>query len=156
VRGLDAHIVIAAGSPWSKRNDSTADQDIPDNVTVRRFTQYELRQLYAMSQFLAMPLYDVEFQAGVTALLEAMSMEKAVICSLTKGQTDVVVANESGLYVTPGNVPELRQAIEKLLQDHHLSTKMGQAGRQIIDDYMSLTHYKTRLKSYVDQARTLA
>lgn len=156
VRGLDAHIVIAAGSPWSKRSDSTADQDIPDNVTVKRFTQHELRQIYAMSEFLAMPLYDVEFQAGVTALLEAMSMEKAVVCSLTKGQTDVVDSDKSGIYVTPGNVTELRTALEKLLEDRDLSAEMGRNGRKIIDDYMSLTHYKERLKVYVDQARAKA
>ena len=95
-RGLDVQFVIAAGSPWSKRADSTADQDIPDNVLVRRFTQFELRDLYARSAFMAMPLYNVNFQAGVTALLEAMAMGKAVVCSSTPGQTDVVVEGETG------------------------------------------------------------
>ena len=156
VRGLDAHVVVAAGSPWSKRSDTTADQDIPENVTVRRFTQYQLRQIYAMSDFLAMPLYNVEFQAGVTALLEAMSMEKAIVCSLTKGQTDVVIADRSGIYVTPGDVTEMRTAIETLLSDRELSAKMGKAGRKIIDESMSLTHYTERLKAYVDQARQRA
>jgi hypothetical protein len=36
---------------------------------VRKFTQYELRQLYADSCFMVMPLENVKFQAGVTAIL---------------------------------------------------------------------------------------
>ncbi|MEJ2750933.1 MAG: glycosyl transferase family 1, partial [Anaerolineae bacterium] len=58
VRGLDVQVVVAAGSPWSKRPDTTADQEIPDNVLVRRFTQFELRDLYAMSAFVVMPLFN--------------------------------------------------------------------------------------------------
>ena len=34
VRGLDADVVIAAASPWSKRADTSAGLDIPANVTV--------------------------------------------------------------------------------------------------------------------------
>jgi len=47
VRGLDIEVVIAAASPWSKRSDSTAQAELPPNVTVRKFSQFELRQLYA-------------------------------------------------------------------------------------------------------------
>ncbi|MCJ7657726.1 MAG: hypothetical protein MUO67_01105 [Anaerolineales bacterium] len=69
VRGLDLQLVIAAASPWSKQADSTQGQDLPSNVTVKRFTQYELRDLYARSRFMVMPLYDVPFQAGITTIL---------------------------------------------------------------------------------------
>ncbi|MBK7894864.1 MAG: glycosyltransferase family 4 protein [Anaerolineaceae bacterium] len=61
-------------------------------MTVQRFSQFELRDLYAMSDFLVMPFVQRQFQVGVIALLEAMAMGKAVICSSTPGQTDVVVA----------------------------------------------------------------
>src|SRR5262245_62013119 len=80
VEGLDVHVVIAAASPWSKRTEGVA-MTIPSNVTVRKFTQYELRQLYADSCFMVMPLENVKFQAGVTAILECMAMAKAVVCS---------------------------------------------------------------------------
>lgn len=52
VRDLDVEVVIAAASPWSKRSDSTKDVELPKNVTVKKFTQFELRQLYADSLFL--------------------------------------------------------------------------------------------------------
>lgn len=152
VNGLDVHVVIAAASPWSKRSDTTADQEIPDNVTVSKFTQYELRQVYAECDFMVMPLYDVEFQAGVTALLEAMSMEKAIVCTQTKGQTDVVVAGKTGLYVPPTDSAALRQAIQTLLTDPAYARQMGIGGRERIVNEMSLACYVDRLDQFVQQA----
>ena len=150
VEGLDVHVVIAAASPWSKRADTTADQQIPPNVTVQRFSQYELRDLYAMSEFLVMPLYNVSFQAGVTALLEGMAMAKAVICSHTPGQTDVVVEGETGLYVPPGDVPALRDAIQRLLRQPELAAQMGRNGRSRIERELSLACYVARFNVYVN------
>ncbi len=150
VDGLDVQVVIAAASPWSKRPDTTADQQIPENVIVRRFSQFELRNLYDASKFLVMPLFTVNFQAGVTALLEAMAMEKAVICSQTPGQTDVVVEGETGLYVPPEDVDALRSAIVRLLEDTETAVSMGKNGRLRIDNYMSLAHYVVRLNQYVN------
>jgi glycosyltransferase involved in cell wall biosynthesis len=152
VREQDLRVVVAAASPWSKRSDTTAGREIPSNVTVRRFTQHELRDLYAASRFLVMPLYDVSFQAGVTALLEAMAMGKAVICSRTPGQTDVVVEGETGLYVPPGDPGAMREAIQYLLDHPDEAERMGQNGQRRIQDMMSLACYSERLNHHVQQA----
>ncbi len=153
VKELDIHVVVAAGSPWSKRSDSTEGQDIPDNVTVRRFTQYDLRALYAMSRFMVMPLRQNDFQAGITALLEAMAMERAIICSQTRGQTDVIVNGENGLYVTPEDPGSLRAAIKHLLAHPEEAERMGKNGRKRIEEEMSLVRYVERLNGYVNEAR---
>jgi glycosyltransferase involved in cell wall biosynthesis len=151
VRGMDVRLIVAAASPWSKRTDTTAGQDIPPNVTVQRFNQHELRQVYANSRFLVMPLFDVDFQAGVTAILEAMAMERAVICSRTRGQTDVIVEGETGLYVPPGDVAALRAAIQRLLNHPEEAARMGRAGRRVVEDRMSLDCYVARLSQYVKE-----
>jgi glycosyltransferase involved in cell wall biosynthesis len=148
VDGLDVQVVIAAASPWSKRADTTQDQKIPANVTIKKFSQFELRQVYADSAFLVMPLFNVNFQAGVTAILEAMAMERAVICSRTPGQTDVIVENETGLYVPPGDANALRAAIQDLLAQPERAQKMGRAGRTRIENEMSLDRYVEQLKKY--------
>jgi len=149
VRDLDLNLVIAAASPWSKQSDSSQGQKIPRNVFVRRFTQYELRELYARSNFVVMPLYDVPFQAGVTAILEAMSMEKAVIVTRTQGQTDVIMNQQTGLYVQPGDVSNLREAICRLLDQPDQAARMGADGRQVVLEEMSLACYTQRLTEYV-------
>ncbi len=154
VDGLDVQAVIAAASPWAKQPDTTEGQMIPSNVTVQRFNQYDLRQLYADSRFLVMPLYNVDFQAGVTAILEAMAMGRAVICSRTPGQTDVVVDGDTGLYVAPGDAAALRTAIQSLLDDPAEAERMGRAGRALVEREMSLDRYAERLNRHVQTALT--
>jgi len=149
VAGLPTKVVIAAASPWSKRSDSTQGQAIPANVEVRKFTQHELRQLYANSRFLVMPLENVEFQAGITAILEAMAMERAVVCSRTPGQTDAVIEGETGLYVPPDDPAALRAALERMLNHPELAERMGKAGRRIVQQHMSLERYADRLSGFV-------
>jgi glycosyltransferase involved in cell wall biosynthesis len=152
VEDLDLHVVIAAASPWAKSKEGVATRNIPGNVTVRKFTQYDLRQLYADSCFLIMPLKDVNFQAGVTAILEGMSMGKAVICSRVPGQTDVVIEDENGRYVPPGDPTALRTEICRLLSDPEESTRLGTNGRNLIEREMNLDLYAQRLTSYLNDA----
>ena len=149
---VNAQVRIATASPWSKRPDTTQGMDIPPNVTTCRLNQYDLRQLYADSRFMVMPLADVSFQAGVTAILEAMAMERAVICTRTKGQTDVIVDGVQGLYVPPGDVPALRAAIERLLDHPDEAERMGKAGRKLIEEQMNLDLYVERLNAHVQAA----
>ena len=147
-RGMEGSVRIATASPWSKRPDTTQGMDIPPNVTTCRLNQYDLRQLYADSQFMVMPLADVAFQAGVTAILEAMAMGKAVICTRTKGQTDVIVDGVHGLYVPPGDVAALSAAMTRLLDHPDETERMGMAGRKLIEEQMSLNMYVRRLAPY--------
>jgi glycosyltransferase involved in cell wall biosynthesis len=149
VHGLNVRVTIAAASPWSKRADPTRDQEIPANVSVRRFSQAELRQIYIDSRFMVMPLHDVNFQAGVTAILEAMAMGRAVICSRTPGQTDVIVEGETGMYVPPNDPPALRSAIEYLLGHPDEAERMGRAGRRRVEQSMSLESYVQGLNRWV-------
>ena len=152
VEDLDTHVVIAAASPWSKRTDGVGTRTIPSNVTVRKFTQYELRQLYADSRFMVMPLENVKFQAGVTAILECMAMGKAVICSRVPGQTDVVIEDENGRYVAPGDPLALRAEIRRLLDHPQEANSLGTRGRQLIERQMNLDLYCQRLADVLREA----
>lgn len=149
VRDLPVRVVIAAGSPWSKQGDSTRQAEIPSNVTVKKLTQFEVRKLYADAAFMVMPLYNVSFQAGVTVILEALAMERAVICSRTPGQTDVIVDGETGLYVPPEDAAALRTAIQGLLAQSEEAARLGRNGRQLIEGRMNLDRYVERLKVVV-------
>jgi glycosyltransferase involved in cell wall biosynthesis len=152
VQGLDIQVVIAAASPWSKRPNTAANQVISENVTVCSLNWFELRRLYAMSECVVVPLFDVPFQAGVTTILEAMAMEKAVICSRTAGQTDVIVEGETGLYVSPQDSQALREAIVSLLKNPARAKQMGKKGRLQVERAMNLESYAARLREFVNQA----
>jgi glycosyltransferase involved in cell wall biosynthesis len=152
VEDIDVHVVIAAASPWAKRAEGVATPNIPGNVTVRKFTQYELRQLYADSCFMVMPLENVKFQAGVTAILECLAMGKAVICSRVPGQTDVVVEGDNGRYVPPGDPVTLRTEIRRLLADPEEAARLGANGRKLVESEMNLDLYAQSLAGVLDEA----
>jgi glycosyltransferase involved in cell wall biosynthesis len=149
VEGLDVDVVIAAGSRWSKRPDLITGRPLPANVSICTLDFVDLRDLYAEAQFVVMPLFETNFQAGVTTLLEAMSMGKAVVCSSTTGQTDVVTEGETGLYAPPGDAPALRAAITKLLDNPDLATAMGRRARAEAEDRFAVEHYARGLAETV-------
>jgi glycosyltransferase involved in cell wall biosynthesis len=153
VDGLDVEVVIAAASPWSTWTDSSAGTAPPSNVEIRRLGFVDLRQLYADAAFVVMPLVDVDFQAGITTILEAMAMERAVLCTRTPGQTDTIVDGRTGRYVPPGDVVALRQAITTLLDDPTEAQHLGQAGRGWVVEHAGIDRYAERLSSEVDVLR---
>ena len=152
VRGLDARVVIAAASPWSKRHDETAGVAPPPNVEVTRLGLADLRQLYADARFVVMPLYPTDFQAGVTTILEAMAMERAVVCSRTAGQTDVIADGSTGVYVAPSDHAALRTAIDELLADPERAGRLGRAARDFVVKQCDLRVYAERLTAAVGAA----
>ena len=153
VSGLDLDVVIAAASPWSKRADTTKGVPLPPNVTVCQLGYADLRDLYADSLFVVVPLFDVGFQAGVTTILEAMAMGKAVICSRTIGQTDVVTDGVTGIYIGPGSASALRSAIVDLVDDLDRAHLIGDAGRQYVLRECDVEVYAQRLASLLEAAR---
>lgn len=154
VGGLDVKVVIAAASPWSKQSDSTSGRALPANVEVRRLSLVELRELYAASQFVVMPLVDVEFQAGITTILEAMSMARAVVCTRTAGQTDTVIEGETGVYVPPGDAAALRRSLERLLEDSGLARSMGDSARKWVVANADVERYAGRLSDEIQRLRS--
>jgi glycosyltransferase involved in cell wall biosynthesis len=146
VDGLEVRVVIAAASPWSKRADGTERaQRVPPNVEVCRLGFSDLRQLYADARLVVMPLYETDFQAGITTILEAMAMGRTVVCSRTEGQTDAIIDGHTGVYVPPGDVEALRSAIKHLLDDAEATARIGAEARRYVVEHADVTRYAARL-----------
>jgi glycosyltransferase involved in cell wall biosynthesis len=60
---------------------------------------------------------------------EAMSQGKAMIGTTPGGQTDLIVAGETGLLVPPNDVDALASAMQSLIDDPALCERLGSAGR---------------------------
>jgi glycosyltransferase involved in cell wall biosynthesis len=149
VEGLDVQLVIAAASPWSRWSDSSSGTSLPSNVEIRKLSLFELRKLYAESRFVIMPLEEVEFQAGITTILEAMSMGRPVICTRTSGQTDTVIDGETGRYVAPADHAALRRAICTLLNDGVSAEQWGDRAREWTITNADVERYADRLAAEV-------
>ena len=151
-KDLPVHVKLAASSPWSKHKNETEQRTLPQNVSARRYSYRELRELYAESVVVVVPLYDNDFQAGVTTMLEAMAMGKPVIVTQTIGQRDVITDGVNGIYVPPGDSKALREAVNRLLNDPILASQIGSAARKTIEMEMSLDHWVTRIANGVREA----
>ena len=149
VDGLDVDVVIAVGSHWSTQPDLITGKPLPPNVSVCTLGFVALRALYADCLFVVMPLVETDFQAGVTTILEAMAMGKAVVCSATTGQTDVVVEGRTGLYVPPGDPAALRAAIERLLANPEEAIELGRAARDDAVGRFDVVRYAKGLAAQV-------
>ena len=145
----DLSVKLAAASPWSKHEDETAGRTLPANVEARRYSYADLRDLYAESSFVVVPIRETDFQAGVTTMLEAMAMGKAVIATRTTGQTDVITDGENGLVVAPGDVAGWREAILRLRGDAPLRARLGQSARRWVEENATLDLWADRLASAI-------
>lgn len=151
VRELDVDVRLGASSPWSKHRNETEKRELPSNVSARRYEYVELRQLYADSSFIVVPLYDNDFQAGITTILEAMAMGKAVITTRTKGQIDTIKDGINGIYVPVGDVAALRTAVVRLLDNPTEAERLGSQARKDLLDGMTLDHWTDRISSAINK-----
>jgi glycosyltransferase involved in cell wall biosynthesis len=154
VDGLDVDVMITASSFWSRRTDRSTQRPLPSNVTVQQLSMHDFRDMYAASAFVVMPLVPVDFQAGITTILEAMAMGRAVICSRVAGQTDTVVEGETGRYVAPGDPVALRRAIVELLGDQVETDRMGANARRWAVANADVVGYADRLADVVAEVST--
>ncbi|GAC1405356.1 MAG: glycosyltransferase family 4 protein [Chloroflexota bacterium] len=72
-------------------------------------------------------------------VLEAMAAGRPVIASNIGGLTDIVVPEETGLLVPPGDSIALQRAIERLLADPALRERLGQMGRERVNMFRAST-----------------
>jgi glycosyltransferase involved in cell wall biosynthesis len=154
VRALPVRLQIAAGSPWIER-PLEPRAALPANVSWGRLGRYDLRALYARSALAVVPIKQNHYQTGIATILEMMAMGKCVIASKTHGQTDTIVDGVTGLYVSPGNPSELRQAIERMLANPDEAARMGQAARKFVEERASLDLFVERIVSAVRAGHAL-
>ncbi len=154
VRGVDVRTELAVGTTVFTSGDVRSDiapslrplANAPPNVTIhQQLSPPQLRDVYARSRFVQVPLADVDFDAGVTCIAEAMAMGKAVVVTRTRGQVDLVREGETGLYVPPGDPRALRGAIEHLLANPDEAARMGRAGRALAEKRLSLDRWVSKV-----------
>jgi glycosyltransferase involved in cell wall biosynthesis len=116
-------------------------------VTRGRLSLTDLRNLYARSRFVVVPLLPSDSDNGVTVILEAMAMGKPVICSRTRGQVDVVQEGVTGLYVPVGDTAALRTAMLSLWNEPLRTKQMGRDARAYVEQYHTLEKFTSAARS---------
>jgi glycosyltransferase involved in cell wall biosynthesis len=154
MRGLDIKCHIAAGTQRAVRHSTVnaiwESGPLPHNITIGGKSFAELRALYARSRFVVIPLLPSETDNGTTSILEAMAMGKAVICSQTKGQGDVIQDGKTGLFVPQGDPKALHDAIQFLWEHPGEAERMGMEARKYIEQHHALDEFVQKVKEVVE------
>jgi glycosyltransferase involved in cell wall biosynthesis len=155
MRGLSipCHIATDSIRVYSKalqrREFHLDSSQLPATVTVGKLPYKDLRDLYARSHFVVVPLLPSEIDNGINTILEAMAMGKAVICSRTLGQVDAVKDGVHGLLVPPEDASALREKIVWLWEHPDIAEAMGREGRKLVEERHTVEAFVGRVAEVV-------
>jgi len=143
--GTGVPVTVVASSPWSQRADRTANRAIPENVTIRRnLSSRELRELYRNAAVVALPLQEVDFPAGITALLEAQACGRPVVVSAAAGIVDVL--EPGSVVAVPCDDPTaLRTAVLQLMERPDESARLADRAREMVLRDRTLARWVSRI-----------
>ena len=82
------------------------------------------------------------------AVMEAMALEKPVICSRIAGLPEVVRDGQTGFLVPPGDSAALQNALEKLFADENLRAQLGHNARQFLEEHFEQNACLDAMEAY--------
>ena len=126
----ECRLFISDSSAHSPHAWRQTPQVWPEGVERRSVDHLELRRLYDRAGVVVLPLVASSYPFGITSLLEAMSMGKAVVVSDTEGLRGIVQDGHNGIVVPPHDVVALRDVVTALRRDATQRERLGKAARQ--------------------------
>jgi len=94
------------------------------------------------------------FEGLPIALLEAMSMQCAVVATAVGGIPEVVRDGENGFLVAPGQPDELARVASDLLATPEVANRCAAAARRTVEDHFSVRRMTRQLEAtYLDVAK---
>jgi phosphatidylinositol alpha 1,6-mannosyltransferase len=145
-KGVRELVAAADGLPLVVAGDGPLRDEVPNALG---FVPHdELERLYGRAAVVACPSRREGF--GVVCA-EAMAYGRPVVAGDVGGLRDLVVHEETGLLVSPGDVGALREALERLLGDASLRRRFGEAGRARIAERFTWQRFGDEtLRAYED------
>ena len=141
-KGIEELMAATDGVPLTVAGDGPMRDRVPDALGM--VPSDELSKLYDEAAVIVCPSRREGF--GL-ACAEAMAHGRPVVASDVGGLRDLVVDGETGLFVPPRDPVALREAIDRLLRDEALRTRMGTAGRRRILEMCSWASVARRTAS---------
>ncbi len=133
--------LLVVGS--TRRRDAVYAQEVQDLITqldlrqrvhlVEGVSLGQMPQIYAASDLVVLPSY---MEGLSIALLEAIACGRPVITTDAPGNRGLIVHDENGLLVPPGDVGAISRSIVGLATNPEQSWRLAEAGRQtVIEQY---------------------
>ncbi len=152
MEGLPARLVVSIGSTLSPTSHVRLPERWPHSADVSFAGPSRLRLRHADATAVVVPIVETELTAGITSILEAMAMAKALVVSGTRGLGDVVQDGETGLVVPPGDAAAMHRAVQRLLEDHRLRRRLGMRARAYAVAEAGVDRFAARLAGHLGEA----
>lgn len=128
--------VLAGDGPVQDYSQWVHEAKIDDQVSFAGWVQGdEKRKLLRESKILLLPS---RHEGMPMSILEAMAFGEAVISTKVGGIPEAVEDNASGVLIEPDNEEKLHATIDRLFDDPALAERMGQRGREIVEQKFDL------------------
>lgn len=128
--------IIGSGYLFNNLQTRIIDQELQENVTLHgAMNQTEVQDLYHHSDIFALACVVArkgDRDGMPNVLLEAMALQLPVITTPVTGNPELIHDNENGLMVPERDAQSLALAVERLINDPTLRSRLGQEGRQTV------------------------
>lgn len=126
-------VIVGEGHLYDELFRMVDNNGLRESVLFTGF-QMDVSEIIATFDVAVLPSF---FEGMGRVILEAMAMGKPVVASRVGGIPDLIDQGVNGLLVPPGDVKELADALEKVLNDKGFARKMGREGRKRIKGQFS-------------------
>lgn len=135
-RGVRHELLLLGGTPDEGPEAEVAVREAADERTrfLGRRPPEEMPQAYASADVFCLPSW---WEAMPLSILEAMASALPVVATDVGDVSRSVQDGETGFVVPPRSPADLANALEKLLADPALRSRMGDAGRSRVEDHFS-------------------
>jgi phosphatidylinositol alpha 1,6-mannosyltransferase len=145
-KGVRDLVAAADGMSLVVVGDGPLREEVPGALGFKPHD--ELERHYERAAVVACPSHREGF--GVVCA-EAMAYGRPVVAGDVGGLRDLVVHEQTGLLVPPGDVAALRDALQRLVRDAGLRKRFGEAGRARISEHFTWERFADdTLKAYDD------
>jgi glycosyltransferase involved in cell wall biosynthesis len=125
---------------------------LPEGVTFGPLTAVEMRDLYARSRVVVLPLHPSDTDNGISCMIEAFAMGRPVICTRVDGQRDALEEGVNGVFVPAHDAASLRREILALVEDPERAEEMGRRARQSAETEFGRDRWLAVLTEVLDAA----
>jgi glycosyltransferase involved in cell wall biosynthesis len=146
-------LVVAGDGPLRPYLERAAEGGVLPIACVGRLASAEVPAFLAALDVLAVPSYD---EGVPRVVLEAMAMRLPVVASNVGGIPEAIEHERSGLLVPPSHEEALASALDRVLDDPALASRLGKAARRRVLDEFNARAGWPRLAAVHDDRRSYA
>lgn len=146
VAGSGVRTVIAA-RPYAVRGlRLPAEASVSDLLALKEYVA-----VIAQARAVVVPLAQVNHAAGLSLVLDAMTLGRPVICSDIPAVRDYVAHGVTGVLVPPGDAAALRDAIAAVVGDRAYAEALGRAGRARYEEQFTFGAFARRVYAVLER-----